>query len=268
MRNETSCYSSSALIKYAEQHGFKRDILFKGIESKAEILQNRHEWIDLHSWSALAKNFETCGGNLFDAGMELTENQAAYFPLLFLKIASMRMILKNYSRIYKKKISPLISLTIKESSRGVIDVFFTPKDRLKYSSQICDFNRGCTFAAGRLKNLREVHITEITCAARSESPYCHYQLTWTPLPGIIQRIKDSLYFRFRSQKAILAHMEETYNNLQAQYNEAKQLNEQLSVTLAEKARLSETLQDLNINLERKVAEQTSDIRSKNAELEK
>lgn len=155
-----------------------------------------------------------------------------------------------------------------DTKKGIWNIFFTPKDKFDYSVNLCDYNRGCTLATGQLKRLRNVQLKEIACAARSDSPYCHYRLTWDPAPPIFDRIKDFFLFRFQNQKSILAHMEENHTRLQEQYNEAKKLNEQLMVTLKEKAALSGKLQELNINLEAKVAEQTANIRSKNLSLEK
>jgi K+-sensing histidine kinase KdpD len=63
-------------------------------------------------------------------------------------------------------------------------------------------------------------------------------------------------------------MEESHNRLSAQYEEAKRLNEQLSATLAEKETLSGELRSLNVDLERRVAEQTASIRSANDSLQK
>ena len=217
--HEISCYITSLFLKYAQQKGFNLNILLNGIENKKDILENPHEWIDLATLNQLIKNFERMGGDLYNAGIEITENQVSHFQLMFLKVAPLIFIINNYSKIFEKKICPLVLLNFERKGKGILDIIFTPKDRSKYSPQICDFNRGCSAATGRLKRLRGFKNTEITCAARSDAPECRYRWTWDPDPPIFERLKSFFIFRFSSQKAILAHMEETYNHLQDQYKE-------------------------------------------------
>ena len=251
------------MIKYALDRKYDPRILFKGIEDKKDVLLSAHEWISMDLWIRLARNFEQAGGNLFDAGYEIMQSKTPYFMYLFFQIAGQAFIIKNTAKHFTERLVKTVGLTIEPKGKGIVDVVFTPYPNTCYSTQNCDFYRGCTLAVARLKKIRNLTLTELTCAVRGNGHECRYRLTWIPDPSLFERIKDSIFFRFKTQKAILLNMEEMYNSLQTQYNEAKILNEQLTAALAEKARLSETLQDLNSNLERKVAEQTSDIRSKN-----
>ena len=214
-----SCFSSSLLIKYAKDHQFDIKALFNGIEDKKNILENQHEWIDLDTWNKLAQNFERIGGNLFQAGIELIESQVSHFQFLLLKVAPLKFIIRNASHHFEKTMATPITLQLEPREKGTIDITFTPQDRSNYSPEICDFNRGCTLAVGRLKGLRNLQLSEITCAARSDAPECRYRWTWTPDPPLLERFKNFFLFRFSSQKSILAHMEETYNRLQDQYKE-------------------------------------------------
>jgi PAS domain S-box-containing protein len=216
---ETSCYSSSLIIRYAFQKNLDQIALFKGIEDKREILENRHEWIDLKTWNMLATNFENAGGDLFNAGLEITMNQVTHIQLLLLRVASLPFIISNYSKHFEKEITPLISMSVSVINKGSLDVIFAPKDLSKYSVQICKFNKGCTLATGKLKKLRNFNQTEISCATHGKHNECRYRWTWTPDPPLLERLKSFFLFRFSSQKAILAHMEETYNRLQDQYKE-------------------------------------------------
>jgi PAS domain S-box-containing protein len=216
---ETSCYSTVSLIKYARQNNLNEDILFQGIESLKDHLQNPQEWISMAIWAHFGQNFEKAGGNLFNAGIEITENQVSHFQLFFLRVASLPVIINNISKHFEKTIATSQTLSVELKSKGVLDIIFTVKDKTKYSPQHCEFNRGCTLAVGRLKSLRNLKITEITCAARSEAHECRYRWTWTPAPSFLERIKSFFLFRFRSQRAILDHMEETYDRLQEQYKE-------------------------------------------------
>jgi hypothetical protein len=188
----------------------------------------------------LVKNFERAGGDLYSAGIDITENQSTHFALLYLKIAPMSVITKNAAKHFENTVAKsVVSLQVEWKGKGVVDIIFKIHDRNKFTTQVCDFYRGCTFAIGRLKRLRNFQQTEITCAARSNASECRYRWIWTPAPTIVEYVKSVFLFRFSSQKAILTHMEETYNKLQ----------------------------EANIDLERKVAEQTADIRKKNTELE-
>jgi PAS domain S-box-containing protein len=216
---ETSCYSSSLIIKYAKQKHYNLSSLFNGIEDRRNILENRNEWIDIDTWVKLAKNFEAAGGDLFTAGRDITEHQVTDMQLLFIKVFSLSFIIKNYSKQFDKKISPLISLAVDVKDKGTFDVTLLPKVRSKYSKEICDFNRGCIYAVGIIKRLVNFKLAEVTCAARSDAPECRYRFSWTPDPPFLDRFKSFFYFRFHSQKAILGHMEENYNHLQDQYKE-------------------------------------------------
>jgi signal transduction histidine kinase len=263
---ETSSFCCALMIKYALERKFDPKILFNGIEDKKDVLLSAHEWISMDLWIQLARNFEQAGGNLFDAGYEIMQSKTPYFMYLFFQIAGQDFIIKNTAKHFTERLVKTVGLTIEPKRKGIADVVFTPFPNTCYSTQNCDFYRGCTLAVARLKKVRNLQLTELTCAVRGNGHECRYRLTWIPDPSLLERLRDSIFLRFKTQKAILSNMEEMYNTLQTQYNEAKQLNEQLTVTLAEKAWLSETLQDLNSNLERKVAEQTSDIRAKNETL--
>jgi signal transduction histidine kinase len=260
---ETSSFCCALMIKYALERKFDPAILFKGIEDQKDVLLSAHEWISMDLWIQLAKNFEQAGGNLFDAGYAIMQSKTPYFLYLFFQIASQDFIIKNTSKHFKERLVKSVDLTIEPKGKGIVDVVFTPYQNTSYSTQNCDFYRGCTLSVARLKRIQNLELTELSCAVRGNSRECRYRLTWIPAPSFLKRLQSSIFFRFKSQKAILSNMEEMYTSLQTQYNEAKQLNKQLTVTLADKARLSETLRDLNSNLERKVAEQTSDIRNKN-----
>ena len=166
---DASCYSSTLLIKYAQQHGFDMIRLFKGIEDKQHILENRHEWVDINTWNKFASNFERIGGNLFTAGTEITEKQISHFQLLFLKVASLEYIIYKFAEHFEKSITSIISLRLEPKAKGTFDIVFIPKDRIKYSTQICDFNRGCSYATGKLKRYKDLKLEEITCAARSDA---------------------------------------------------------------------------------------------------
>jgi PAS domain S-box-containing protein len=219
IKKEASCYSTSLLIKHAQSEHITTGDLFKGLEEKKYILENRHEWIDMASWIRFFKNYENAGGDLFNAGIEITIRQVSHFQLLFLNVASLPFIIRNISNHFETTIAKTISCKVEHINNGILDIIFIPKHDSPYSTQNCDFNRGCTYATAKLKQLRNLTLTEITCAARSDAHECRYRVTWTPDPPILERLKNFFLFRFSSQKAILAHMEETYNRLQDQYKE-------------------------------------------------
>jgi two-component system, cell cycle sensor histidine kinase and response regulator CckA len=219
IKKEASCYSTSLLIKHAQSEHINADDLFKGLEEKRDILENRHEWIDMASWIHLFKNYENAGGDLFKAGVETTIRQVSHFQLLFLNVASLTFIIRNISNHFETTIANTISCKVEHINNGILEIIFIPKHGSLYSTQNCDFNRGCTYATAKLKQLRNLNLTEITCAARSDAHECRYRVTWTPDPPILERLKNFFLLRFSSQKAILAHLEETYNRLQDQYKE-------------------------------------------------
>ena len=219
MPKEVSCYGTSLIIKHAIQRDFNKRVLFEGVENSADLLQNRHEWITMDLWIQLMKNFELAGGDLFKAGAEIAKEQVTHFQLFFLQVASIPFIIAKISGFFEAAICNAVSIKVDQKSKGSLDIIFTPKNGFKYSSQACDFDRGCTFGTLQLKRLRNLQFSEITCAARSDAPECRYRATWTPDPPLLDRFKSFFYFHFRTQKAILGHMEENYTRLEDQYKE-------------------------------------------------
>jgi PAS domain S-box-containing protein len=216
---EVSCYSTALLIKYALEHNLDHSVLFSGIECELRLLQNHHEWTSMDLVIQLMKNFERAGGNLFEAGIEITKKQTTNIQLLFLKVFSIPIIISKISDFFSSKICSTVTVHTEKKSEGFVDVVFSPKTGSAYSKQICDFDRGCTYATLALKRLRNFQLTEVTCAANHNVHECRYRLTWTPDPPILERLKNFFIVSLFSQKQILAHMEETYNHLQDQYRE-------------------------------------------------
>ena len=218
-QREVSCYSSSVLVTYARQHGFDMVVLFNGVREYEDILSNSNEWTGMEIWIRFMSNFEQAGGDLYQAGIEITENQVSHFQLLFLKVFPLPVIISKIPDFFEATICKTVSIRVERKDRGLIDIIYTPKSGSPYSTQACDFDRGCTFATLNLKRLRNLQLREITCAARTDAPECRYRITWTPDPPVFERLKNIFLFRVSSQKAILTHMEETYNRLRDQYKE-------------------------------------------------
>ena len=180
------------------------------------------EWTYANVWNKLARNFEKANDNkpgiLEQAGQEITKNQVSNFQLLFLKIAPISFIANNIPNHFEKNICKIIKVnaTIRD---GEANVIFKPEIISKYSTQICDFNRGCTFATFKLKGYKNLSIEETSCAARKGDSKCHYKIKWTSPPNIIRRIKNFYFFRFRDQRSIIRHMKESHESLQEQYKE-------------------------------------------------
>lgn len=204
-------------------------MLFKGIEEHREVLSNVHEWIDFKTWIHLARNFEQCGGDLFQAGMSFPTTLKLPFQFMILRAASPSVIHKKFPEQFAKTVTSLIHISgdINEK-RGIWNILFTPDRKKDYTTQVCDMYRGCSFATGQLKRLRNLRIEEVACAARSESPFCHYRLTWAPVPSIFNSIQNFFLFR-KTQNDILEYMEDTHNDLQTQFDQVKKLNEQLTI---------------------------------------
>lgn len=219
---EVSCYSSSLIIDYAQKKGISSVQLFDGIEDYQDTLKNPLEWTYANVWNKLARNFEKANDNkpgiLEQAGQEITKNQVSNFQLLFLKIAPISFIANNIPNHFEKNICKIIKVnaTIRD---GEANVIFKPEIISKYSTQICDFNRGCTFATFKLKGYKNLSIEETSCAARRGDSKCHYKIKWKSPPNIIQRIKNFYFFRFRDQQSIIRHMKESHESLQEQYKE-------------------------------------------------
>ena len=86
---------------------------------------------------------------------------------------------------------------------------------------------------------------ELSCAARDGAEMCHYRITWTPRPTIFRRFKEFINFRFRDQRAIISHMEESQKNLQQQYNEILVLKDRVQ---ASRDFLNHVLENVNAGI--------------------
>ncbi len=221
MDKQVSCYSSALVYNHAKNLGLTEKQLLLEIESFKETLINPYEWTSSDIWVKLARNIENGfpgrPNPLFDIGSEIIKQQMSSFQLLFLKTAPPSLILKKTKQHFENSIHKgiKVDLFLKQQGEGYIS--FKPENRETYSTQICDFNRGCTYGVLTLKGYRNVRIQEIQCAARGSSEACTYKFTWDPAPSIIDSIKNFLFFRFRDHHTIIKHMEESHYALQQQY---------------------------------------------------
>jgi PAS domain S-box-containing protein len=253
MEKEVSCYSSSLIINYAKEKGVSDDQLFAGIEGYKEVLNNPSKWTGVKLWSKFAANVEISFGNepkiLEKIGEKITTHQVSFFPLLFFKISPISYIIKNLPKHMQNNVNKVLKTYAKLNKNGDLDIFLEPKSFQLYSTQICDFNRGCSFATLQLKGFKNLELKELSCAARDKTAKaCHYKLNWTPRPNIIQKAKEFFNLRFRDQSAIIQHMEENHNRLQEQYNETTRLFEKLKKSESKFRSIFENIQDVYYEL--------------------
>jgi two-component system cell cycle sensor histidine kinase/response regulator CckA len=218
-----SCYSSSVLINYAKKLGMPNEKIFANIESFQGILENPLEWIEAETWIACIKNIDSFFSHipqfLFNAGKEITISQTSNFQLFFFKIAPLKIILSNIQRHIEKHINRAISWNPIIKKNGEIEIIISPHKNIPYSTQICDFDKGCALATAILKNYKNPHIEEVQCAARSSAESCVYRITWDPENNLLWKLRNFIFLRFRGQRSILEHMELTHTKLHSQYQE-------------------------------------------------
>jgi len=227
---DTSCYSSSLLISYARKKGISEEQLFKGIEDYSIILGNPLEWTDVRIWTKLAENIESAFNykkNIIEhIANEITKNQVSSFLLLFIRIAPVSLLINSITKHFENNSSKIVKIDVKLIRNGEIDIIFVPLDILKYSVQLCAFNRGATTASLKFKGLKNLSLTEISCAAQDpNAKACHYKLTWTPQFKIIERIKEYLFLHFRDHKAIVQSLAEGQITQVNQYKEIQTLKD-------------------------------------------
>jgi PAS domain S-box-containing protein len=220
---DISCYTTSLIATYAVSKGYQTEGLFDGIlQYKAQLL-NPLEWIDGEIVVKFFDNFVKLSGGdvrVFErVGLEIATNQISHFQLMFLRIAPLSLISKTLPKHTENGISKSFSIHMHIIKNGVIELIFRKTIPEKYSKAICLYNKGCTIALFRRKHLRNLQVTERICAAETATDACIYDITWSPDPPFLTRLKDFFLLRFGSQKAIFSHMEENYSRLQEQYKE-------------------------------------------------
>jgi len=158
LEKNTSSYSSSLLISYLKQKNLYSERIFKGIEEYSNILINPQEWIDLSVFIKIMDNialeFKDDPEFLYNAGKEIMSNQVSFFQLLFFKLAPLSLICNKMGSFFENNISKAIKAEAKLTKKGQFDVFFEPVNQFQYSSHLCDFNRGCAYAAFKNKNFK------------------------------------------------------------------------------------------------------------------
>jgi PAS domain S-box-containing protein len=251
---DLSCYSTKELIGYAREKGIPQTQIFDGIEAYRETLEDPLEWIDGFTWTKLACNIEKAFGNkpgvLFDIGQEIMLNKATPFQLLFFRISPIPLIAKKIGDHFKKSINRNFDVRMDYPEEGEVNIYFRPIDRSRYSPQMCDYKKGCTFVVGKLKGLRNARLTEISCAARSDAPECIYSIQWTPRPNILQVIRNFFLFRFRDPYAIINLMEENQRKLQDQFDQISQIYEKLKENESKFRTIFENIQDVYFEITR------------------
>jgi PAS domain S-box-containing protein len=218
-----SCYSCSLLINYARKRGVPDQLLFKNIESFRATLENPLEWTEAPIWIAFAKNFESCFPDIpeiiFHAAKEITLKEISSFQLFFLRIAPLKIIIPNIQRHALKHATTGMSFKIIYKKDGELEFICTPHTDIAYSSQMCDFNKGCSLGVILLKNYRNPHIEEMQCASRTSAESCIYRITWDPETSLARKMKNFFFLSFHGQRSILQHMEVAHVKLKEQYQE-------------------------------------------------
>ncbi|MDD5672675.1 MAG: HAMP domain-containing sensor histidine kinase [Chitinivibrionales bacterium] len=203
--------------------------LFADIEQHAQTLSNRYEWTDFETWNTLAINFQKARSEdpnaLFNAGYSITKSQTPSFQVLFLQIVPSRILIKSIGKHMKENINKNLLTSAKlDLKTGTLDLYYEPFDKTQYSSQICEFNKGGTLATLEFKGFKNIKIEEVTCAAKGDAKACHLHISWKTVPTLFFKILNFISFRSSDPHTILAHMEESHNKLQDQYNEIRSIN--------------------------------------------
>ena len=230
---EISCYSTFLLIKYAKQKGLEKDI-FKGIEVSQDSLVNVREWTDAYTWTKLARNLEHAlgykPGILADVACEIMKSEISSFFVFFLRIAPLKLVVRNVDSYIRKYSNKNLRTQINFMKDGLLDIYFRPLNPSRYSSQMCDFNRGWTLSTLIAKGYKNIVLTEMSCSIKSNGSSCHYRVQWSPSSGIIRGLKDFFFFRFRDYRSIIQHMEENHQRLFQQYNEIVSLKNEIEAS--------------------------------------
>lgn len=231
MSRNISCYSTSAILRYAKSRGIDKKKLLYNISTPEEILENQLEWIDSHTWIKLACNLEKElgeeNGSLYEFGRHILKTEIKTFFMLFLKIAPLSLVIKKLPFYLKKYVNKDANVRIKLIREGLLELYYTsPEDKSKYSPQFCEFNKGVTVSTMELKGFKNVRLTELQCAARSDVAECHYRIEWAWKRSWIRRkLENLLFIGFRDRQSIIRHLEERHLELQDQYSQILHLKD-------------------------------------------
>jgi PAS domain S-box-containing protein len=97
---------------------------------------------------------------------------------------------------------------------------------------MCEYNKGCALGTLIAKGYKNIRFTETACAALSDSPICVHEFTWDSSFVPLETVKSWAFFRFKSQKQILSHMESAHQQLHVKHEELKSLQEFYSHVMA------------------------------------
>ena len=176
--NEISCYSTHLLLKYAHKKHLKE--IDRGITTSLEKLDNPQEWTDAATWTKLAHNIECALGEhegiLSEIAKEIFLHEVNAFIPFFFRIAPERLILKYVTKYVQKYSNKNLDITIDVINNHKWLATMRPIIPARYSRQMCDFNKGWTYATIAIKGLRNFKINEKTCAARENASACIYEL--------------------------------------------------------------------------------------------
>ncbi|MBN1308740.1 MAG: PAS domain S-box protein [Chitinispirillaceae bacterium] len=217
-----SCYTTSLLIKYAQKKNLP-DIT-KGIPVSSERINDPREWTSSATWTSLAKNLEAALGNkagiIAEVAQEILENEVSAFFPLFLKIAPTKLLFRYLAKYTQQYSNKNLVCTAEIVSKNEINIIFQPVDPQQYSIQMCDFNRGWTYAIAKMKRSRKARLTEVSCSVRSGGTLpCVYNIKWKTADTVLQKIKYLFIYSIRDQHSVITHLEENHQTLQKQYQE-------------------------------------------------
>lgn len=230
MIKDVSCYSTSAILRYAKTKGIEYRNLLQNIDTPIEILENQLEWIDCATWIKLACNLEKeLGGgsdSLYEFGRQILRSEIKTFFMLFLKVAPLSLVIKKLPFYLKKYVNKNANVRVKLVREGYMELFYRPDEKGKYSRQFCEFNKGVTVSTLELKGYKNVKLTELQCAARSNVEECRYQIEWTSnKSGLWRKLENLFFIGFHDRQSIIHHLEERHLELQDQYSQLLHLKD-------------------------------------------
>jgi PAS domain S-box-containing protein len=226
---DISCYTTALVIKHAKKSGVADAVLFDEIQEYKNLLLNPLEWVDGRIVSKLLGNYVKAKDGdcaaLTRAGIEITLSQITHFQLLFLKIFPLSVIAKKLEQLTESSIAKMFSLQIKLNGKAGGEMITKVHYPEKYSTYMCQYNKGCAIGTLMAKGYKNIQVSETSCAALNNLQSCVFEFSWDTSYRPFEKLKSWFFFRFKSQKNILSHMETAHQRLVGKHEELLSLQE-------------------------------------------
>ena len=178
-----SCYSSRLLINYATKKGIDVISFLIHVDTPYHELMDPKCWMSVFDWVKLAKYVSVYTEKTIEQmSYEIVKDLKGQltFRLWMLSLVPIYLIkkLNLMNWIVSNYVNTNHYVYIESTTSNSFIINFAIKNRILYSKELCDYNKGCARALAEIRGWDQVVVNELSCAADYVAcDSCRYEVT-------------------------------------------------------------------------------------------